>query len=65
VFFPTAAVAVGVGGFLLGTSSLAGGDEEAAPAEGEGKKPEAAGASWTLQPTIGPTLQRLQFTYRF
>ena len=63
VFFPTAAVAVGVGGFLLGTSSLAGGDEEPTPA-GTPKK-AATRNSWSLTPTVSPTLQHLQFTYRF
>ena len=52
VTFPVAAVAVGVGAFLLGTSSLAGGDDEEA-------------GSITIEPQIGLDTQALSVRYRF
>lgn len=57
VMFPLAAVAAGVGGYLLGTSSLAGGDE--------GEEGEADSAGLFVRPSVGPTTQRLQVIYRF
>jgi len=62
IMFPTAAVAVGVGGFLLGTSSLAGGGE-AEPAADKDKKP--ASATWSLAPSVGMYEQKLQLNVRF
>lgn len=67
VMFPTAAVAVGVGGFLLGTSSLAGEEEptaEEAPAEGA-PAPEEPAVTWSLEPYVGPDLQWVQLRARF
>jgi hypothetical protein len=54
VMFPLAAVAAGVGAFLLGTSSLAAGDDD-------GDKVEA----WSIEPIIMPGLQAVTATYRF
>lgn len=53
VTFPLAAVAAGVGGYLLGTSSL--GKSKA------GDKPSA----WMIEPVLGPHQQSLSFRYRF
>ncbi len=55
ITFPVAAVAAGAGAFLLGTSSLFASDEDA------GVTPSA----WSIQPMIGPRVQRVQLTYRF
>lgn len=53
VMFPVAGVAAGVGVFLLGTSSLVGGDE----AEGE--------SAITVEPIISPEVQAVTVRYRF
>ena len=50
VTFPVAAVAVGVGAYLLGTSSLAGGDSSST-------------ASLTVIPLLGPDTQAVAVTY--
>ena len=54
VMFPVAAISAGVGIFLLGTSSLGGGDEEGDDA-----------SAWTVQPILGPDLQAVAVTYQF
>lgn len=58
VMFPLAAVAAGVGGYLLGTSSLAGGSDDG------GDEPSDS-AGLYLRPSVGPQLQRVQVIYRF
>jgi len=55
ITFPIAAVAAGAGAYLLGTSSLF------ADGEDTGVTPSA----WSIQPMIGPRVQRVQLTYRF
>ncbi len=55
ITFPVAAVAVGVGAYLLGTSSLAGGGDD------EGDKKSAV----SVEPVIGPDVQALNVRYRF
>lgn len=57
IAFPVAAVAAGLGAYLLGTSSLVGGADEA----GEDEKASA----WSVEPYVGPELQHVQMTYRF
>jgi hypothetical protein len=52
ITFPVAAVAAGVGAYLLGTSSLAGGDE-------------APTSALTVEPMIGVYQQSLTVRYRF
>jgi hypothetical protein len=54
VTFPLAALAAGIGAYLLGTSSLAGGDEE-----------DDAVEAWSIQPHIGPDVQAISVGYRF
>lgn len=58
ITFPLAAVAAGVGGYLLGTSSLTGGNGEEGDAGAEQSR-------WSIEPAVGPTVQHVQFTYRF
>ena len=53
VTFPVAAVAAGVGAYLLGTSSLTGDDAEDEP------------AAWRVEPMIGPHVQSVNVSYRF
>ncbi len=55
VSFPVAGVAVGVGVYLLGTSSLFGGGEE------EGDTPSA----FTITPIVSPEVQAMSVQYRF
>lgn len=55
VAFPLAAVAAGVGGYLLGTSSLARSNDELP------NKPSA----WTVLPEVGPGRQTLTVRYAF
>lgn len=62
VMFPLAAVAAGVGGYLLGTSSLAGGSGDGG--DSEDGEAESAGGIY-LRPQVGPRVQRLQVIYRF
>ncbi len=57
IMFPVAGVAAGVGIFLLGTSSLVGGSDDADDAD----EPSA----WTVQPMVGPDRQAIAVTYRF
>jgi hypothetical protein len=54
VMFPLAAVAAGVGAYLLGTSSLATGDEGEEEVE-----------AWTIQPVLMPDVQGLFVTRTF
>jgi len=54
ITFPVAAVAVGVGAYLLGTSSLAGGEDDA-----------DAKSAISIEPLIGPDLQALSVRYQF
>jgi len=55
ITFPIAAVAAGAGAYLLGTSSLFADGEDA------GGEPSA----WSIEPIVGPRVQRVQLTYRF
>lgn len=55
VLYPVAAVSVGVGLFLLGTSSLVGGEGE----------DEAEAEAVLVEPLIGPDLQAVAVTVRF
>jgi len=57
VMFPLAAVSVGVGAYLLGTSSLVGGDGDDADDDDV--------QAWTVQPLIGPRVQAVTVTYTF
>jgi hypothetical protein len=58
VSFPVAAVGVGVGAYLLGTSSLATGGED----ESEEKETPAA---WSIEPAVGPHRQSVHVRYKF
>jgi hypothetical protein len=62
VMFPLAAVAAGVGGYLLGTSSLAGGSSDDG---GEGEAEAESAGGLYLRPEVGPRVQRVQVIYRF
>jgi hypothetical protein len=55
IAFPVAAIAAGAGAYLLGTSSLF----------SDGKSDDQSDAGWSIEPTIGPTLQQVSVTYRF
>ncbi|MBM4358443.1 MAG: PEGA domain-containing protein [Deltaproteobacteria bacterium] len=55
IAFPVAAVAAGIGGYLLGTSRLAKGSDEAA------SKPSA----WLIIPELGPGRQSVTVRYSF
>jgi len=59
IMFPLAAVSAGVGAYLLGTSSLEGGDEEGGDEAGEDV------TAWTVQPLLGPEVQAVTVTYPF
>lgn len=61
VMFPVAAVAAGIGAFLLGTSSTLSGDGGGAADEAE----EDEEVSVRIDPMVGPTAGRLQITVSF
>ena len=47
------------GAYLLGTSSLAGSDDETADEAAEDQ------TGWRIEPSVGPELQHVQLIYRF
>ncbi|MBW2454298.1 MAG: hypothetical protein JRI68_07300 [Deltaproteobacteria bacterium] len=59
VMFPLAAVSAGVGAYLLGTSSLVGGDDDS------GDEADEDVTAWSVQPLVGPQVQAVTVTYTF
>lgn len=53
IAFPVAAIAAGIGGYLLGTSSLAKGSDATVP------------SAWTVVPQVGVAVQSLSIRYAF
>jgi hypothetical protein len=62
IAFPTAAVAAGVGFYLLGTSSLFGGDEAD---DGDDDDDDDDATALTITPIISPQMQAVSIGYRF
>ncbi|MBN4059098.1 hypothetical protein JYT22_00430 [Endomicrobium sp. AH-315-J14] len=67
VAFPLAAVAAGIGAYLLGTSNFMGSDGSAGDGsdEAEDDEEEEAKGGFSIQPFVGVDLQHIQLTYTF
>jgi hypothetical protein len=65
IAFPTAAVAAGVGFYLLGTSSLFGGDDAGDGGDDDDDDDDDEPSALTITPIIAPGMQAVSVGYRF